>query len=56
MQKEPRGELMRKGTVWKDIANRKRMIEVCPKVDFYIFSTVGLSQSVYTSLISIRVG
>ena len=44
----PRGELMRKGTVWKDIvANRKRMIEVCPKVDFYISSTVGLVNSLH---------
>jgi len=38
-----RGEFMRKGTVWKDIvANRKRMLEICPQVDFYISSTVGL--------------
>ena len=38
-----RAELMRKGTVWDDVvANRKRMLEVCPEVDFYISSTVGL--------------
>ena len=38
-----RAELMRKGTVWDDVvANRKRMLEVCPQVDFYISSTVGL--------------
>ncbi len=38
-----RGEFMRKGTVWKDVvANRKRMLEICPQVDFYISSTVGL--------------
>ena len=44
----PRGELMRKGTIWKDIvANRKRMMEVCPKVDFYISSTVGLVNSLH---------
>ena len=43
-----RGELMRKGTVWKDIvANRKRMMEVCPKVDFYISATVGLINSLH---------
>ena len=43
-----RGELMRKGTVWKQaIANRKRMIEVCPQVDFYISSTVGLVNSLH---------
>jgi len=45
-----RAELMRKGTVWKDIvANRKRMIEVCPKVDFYISSTVGLVNSLHVT-------
>ena len=44
----PRAELMRKGTVWKEtIANRKRMMEVCPKVDFYISSTVGLVNSLH---------
>ena len=44
----PRAELMRKGTVWKDIvANRKRMLEVCPQVDFYISSTVGLLNSLH---------
>lgn len=38
-----RGELMRKGTVWEEtVANRKRMKEVCPNVDFYISATVGL--------------
>ena len=43
-----RAELMRKGTVWKDIvANRKRMMEVCPQVDFYISSTVGLVNSLH---------
>ena len=43
-----RAELMRKGTVWDDIvANRKRMLEVCPQVDFYISSTVGLSNCLH---------
>jgi radical SAM protein with 4Fe4S-binding SPASM domain len=43
-----RGEYMRKGTVWKDVvANRKRMLEVCPKVDFYISSTVGLINALH---------
>ena len=38
-----RAELMRKGTKWSDVlANRKRMLEICPQVDFYISSTVGL--------------
>jgi MoaA/NifB/PqqE/SkfB family radical SAM enzyme len=43
-----RGELMRKGTVWKEtVANRKRMMEVCPQVDFYISATVGLSNALH---------
>jgi hypothetical protein len=43
-----RGELMRKGTVWEDVvANRKRMLEVCPQVDFYISSTVGLINALH---------
>jgi len=45
-----RAELMRKGTVWEDIvANRKRMLEVCPQVDFYISSTVGLINSLHVT-------
>tara|TARA_B100001063_G_C16725140_1_gene535941 strand:- start:251 stop:1543 length:1293 start_codon:yes stop_codon:yes gene_type:complete len=44
----PRAELMRKGTVWEEIvANRKRMMEVCPQVDFYISATVGLSNCLH---------
>ena len=44
----PRAELMRKGTVWKEtIANRKRMMEVCPQVDFYISATVGLTNCLH---------
>lgn len=44
----PRAELMRKGTVWQEtVANRKRMLEVCPQVDFYISATVGLSNSLH---------
>ena len=43
-----RGEFMRKGTVWEDVvANRKRMLEVCPQVDFYISSTVGLINALH---------
>ena len=43
-----RAEFMRKGTIWKDVvANRKRMMEVCPNVDFYISSTVGLINSLH---------
>ena len=43
-----RGELMRKGTKWDEtVANRKRMLEVCPQVDFYISSTVGLVNALH---------
>ena len=43
-----RAEFMRKGTVWNDVvANRKRMLEVCPEVDFYISSTVGLINALH---------
>ena len=43
-----RAELMRKGTVWEEtVANRKRMLEVCPQVDFYISATVGLSNCLH---------
>ena len=39
----PRGEYMRKGTVWSDIEdNRRRMLEICPSVDFYISATVSV--------------
>ena len=45
-----RGELMRKGTVWEEtVANRKRMMEVCPKVDFYISATVGLANALHVT-------
>tara|TARA_X000000950_G_scaffold171637_1_gene209163 strand:- start:1704 stop:3002 length:1299 start_codon:yes stop_codon:yes gene_type:complete len=45
-----RAELMRKGTVWEEtVANRKRMMEVCPQVDFYISATVGLSNSLHVT-------
>jgi len=44
----PRAELMRKGTKWEEtLANRKRMMEVCPKVDFYISSTVGILNALH---------
>jgi sulfatase maturation enzyme AslB (radical SAM superfamily) len=45
-----RGELMRKGTVWEEtVANRKRMLEVCPQVDFYISATVGLPNALHVA-------
>ena len=44
----PRAEFMRKGTVWPDIeANRRRMQQVCPHVDFYISATVGLINALH---------
>jgi len=44
----PRAELMRKGTKWEQtLANRKRMLEVCPQVDFYLSSTVGLINALH---------
>jgi len=45
-----RAELMRKGTVWSEIlTNRKRMMEICPRVDFYISPTVGLINSLHVT-------
>jgi organic radical activating enzyme len=38
-----RGEYMRKGQVWEETEeNRRRMMEICPNVDFYVSSTVSL--------------
>ena len=38
-----RGEYIRKGQVWEEtVENRKRMIEICPNVDFYVSSTVSM--------------
>ena len=38
-----RAEYIRKGTVWSKIVNnRERMLRVCPQVDFYVSSTVGI--------------
>ena len=38
-----RGEYMRKGTHWAEtVENRKRMLEVCPRVDFYISATISI--------------
>ncbi len=45
-----RAEFMRKGTKWHEtIANRKRMLEVCPHVDFYISATVGLINAIHVA-------
>jgi|TARA_B100001093_G_scaffold506357_1_gene565134 MoaA/NifB/PqqE/SkfB family radical SAM enzyme len=46
----PRAELMRTGTKWEQtINNRKRMMEVSPKVDFYISSTVSLPNALHVA-------
>ena len=38
-----RAEYIRKGTKWDQIVeNRRKMIEICPNVDFYISSTVSI--------------
>lgn len=38
-----RGEYIRKGQDWRQtVENRERMLRICPKVDFYISSTVSL--------------
>jgi organic radical activating enzyme len=38
----PRAELIRNGTVWKDIEkNREDMLKKCPQVDFYVSATLS---------------
>jgi organic radical activating enzyme len=38
-----RAEYIRKGTVWADIEhNRRKMLEICPEVDFYISPTLSI--------------
>lgn len=38
-----RGEYIRKGQDWQEtVDNRKRMLEVCPNVDFYVSATVSI--------------
>ena len=38
----PRAELIRNGTIWKDVENnRELMIKKCPKVDFYVSATLS---------------
>lgn len=45
-----RAEYMRKGTVWAEIEdNRRRMLEVCPRVDFYISATVSIFNALHVS-------
>jgi sulfatase maturation enzyme AslB (radical SAM superfamily) len=45
-----RGEYIRKGQVWTEVEeNRRRMMEVCPNVDFYVSSTVSLYNVLHIS-------
>jgi radical SAM protein with 4Fe4S-binding SPASM domain len=40
---DSRGEYIRKGTVWSEVEdNRRRMIEICPRVDFYVSATLSI--------------
>jgi radical SAM protein with 4Fe4S-binding SPASM domain len=44
----PRAEYIRKGTPWHDVeANRISMIEICPKVDFYISPTLSIMNALH---------
>jgi len=39
----PRGEYIRNGTVWDTVErNRAHMLEICPRVDFYISPTLSI--------------
>ncbi len=43
-----RAEYIRKGQDWQEtVANRRRMLEICPKVDFYISSTVSIYNALH---------
>jgi len=44
----PRAEYIRKGTIWADVEhNRKRMLEICPDVDFYISATLSIFNAMH---------
>ena len=43
-----RAEYIRKGTDWNQVeANRKKMLEICPQVDFYISPTVSIMNALH---------
>lgn len=43
-----RGEYIRKAQDWNEtVENRRRMIEMCPKVDFYVSSTVSIFNALH---------
>jgi MoaA/NifB/PqqE/SkfB family radical SAM enzyme len=44
----PRAEYIRKGTAWYEVeANRIAMMEICPKVDFYISPTLSIMNALH---------
>ena len=44
----PRAEYIRKGTVWDTVErNRMQMLEVCPKVDFYVSPTLSILNALH---------
>jgi len=44
----PRGEYIRKGTDWAVVEeNRRQMMEICPKVDFYISPTLSIMNAMH---------
>ena len=44
----PHGEYIRKGTEWATVeANRREMMEICPKVDFYISPTLSIMNAMH---------
>jgi radical SAM protein with 4Fe4S-binding SPASM domain len=39
----PQGEYIRKGTIWEEVEeNRRMMLEACPNVDFYVSATLSI--------------
>jgi MoaA/NifB/PqqE/SkfB family radical SAM enzyme len=44
----PRAEYIRKGTHWQTVEhNRKQMLEICPRVDFYISPTMSIMNALH---------
>jgi MoaA/NifB/PqqE/SkfB family radical SAM enzyme len=44
----PRAEYIRKGTIWYEVeANRIAMMEICPRVDFYISPTLSIMNALH---------
>ena len=44
----PRAEYIRKGTDWQEVeANRRKMLEICPEVDFYISPTLSIQNALH---------